>query len=171
MISSRFIFMFHGCSVCLNFIPWPFFFFSISSPSLVPSFNSCHPLLKIETWRHNNVQDSDYIKIHTHTHTHTSFSPDYKCILSYATFGDGSNFWSLHHHPLPFWGGVCFPQKMALSSFASHWVGQGWSNRQPLNNVYSNRHYCIAENLHSPGHMSFSDSKVENTLLLFSAGS
>ena len=67
MISSRFIFMFHGCSVCLNFIPWTFFFFSISSPSLVASFNFCHPLLKIETWRHNNVQDSDYIKIHTHT--------------------------------------------------------------------------------------------------------
>ena len=48
-------------------ISFPGHFFSSSSPSLVHSFNFCHPLLKIETWRHNNVQDSDYIKIHTHT--------------------------------------------------------------------------------------------------------
>ena len=149
-------------------ISFPGHFFSSSSPSLVHSFNFCHPLLKIETWRHNNVQDSDYIK--THTHTHQSFSPDYKRILSYATFGGGSKFWSLHHHPLPFWGGVCFPQKMVLSNFAPHWVRQGWSNRQPLNNVYSNRHYCVAINLRSPCHLSCSESKVENTLLLFSTG-
>ena len=50
-------------AVACVWISFPGHFF----PSLVPSFNFCHPLLKIETWRHNNVQDSDYIKIHTHT--------------------------------------------------------------------------------------------------------
>lgn len=36
-------------------------FFLSSSPSLVPFFNSGHPPLKMEIWRHDNAQDSDYL--------------------------------------------------------------------------------------------------------------
>lgn len=82
-------------------------------------------------------------------------------ILSYGTFGDGFKFWSSPCHPLPFWGGRCFMQKMVLSC-VSHWVGQSWSNRQSLINIYSNQHHSIAINLCSSlSHLVFSESKVE----------
>lgn len=122
-------------------------FFLSSSPSLIPFFNSGHPPLKMEIWRHDNAQDSDYLFKKKQKKGGGFLITNESCLRGFWWwFQILKSTWP----PTALLRRECFVWKMTWLSFASHSIGQGWSSRWPLTNIYSSWHDCIAINLHLP---------------------